>query len=195
MSFSPGTEVNTAENNQAGTSNLALNNLFPAAMTAGTGELNTGAGNVTAGTNFLNTILGGNSANTAAALQPNISQITQGAQNNMNAINTLTPRGGGRSSALFGQSFAPQAQISNLFNSARTNAATALPSIGLQQQQLGTNLFGVGNQALNTATGANSSLGNLGLGANQQSLQRDMGIGSLIGSGINYASGGWFSQY
>ena len=178
MSFGTPSATKTAENNLGGSSNLALNNLFPAAMTAGGNQLASGAQNVTSGTNFLNTILGGNLANTTAALQPDISRITQGTTNNMGAINTLTPRGGGRSAALFGQSFAPQAQISNLFNTARTGAATALPQIGLQQQGLGTNLLGIGGQALGSANQANAAAGNLGLGASQQSLTSAAGLGS-----------------
>jgi hypothetical protein len=192
LSFGTNNTTKTAENNLGGVSNAALNTQFPQVTAAGTNLLNlggqgvnTGGQNVTAGTNFLNTVLGGNAANTAALLQPNIDQIRGSASNNLTAINTLTPRGGGRSSALFGQSFAPQQQINNLFNPMRTQAATALPQIGLQQQGvglqqqgLGTNLFGLGNQALSAATGANTSSGQMGLQQQQINNQLMSGLGA-----------------
>jgi hypothetical protein len=211
MSFGANNTTKTAQNNLSGTSNLALNNLFPAVTGAGSSELSTGGTNVASGTNFLNTVLGGNQANTTAALAPSIGQIQQGTSNNLNAINTLTPRGGGRSGALFSQSFQPQGQIQSLFNNARMGAATALPQIGLQQQQLGTNLFGIGSNALSAANGANSALSSSGLSAQQLAMQQLAGLGGglfslattpfgggtaangllgLIGSGGGYGSGG-----
>lgn len=194
MSFGPSGTTATAENNLSGTSNAALNSLFPSALnlfntTTGLAgpALASGQGNVNSGTNFLNTVLNGNRANTTSLLQPNISQIDQNNQNSLQGINTLMPRGGGRSAALFGQSFAPTSQINNLFNTARTGAATALPQIGLQQEGIGTSLFGLGASglqagagALGQATGANSSLGNIGLQQNMLSLQQAQALGKGI---------------
>ena len=182
MSFGASPTVKTAQNNLSGTSNSALNQLLPAETSAGSGLLGIGGQNVSSGTNFFNTLLNGNSANTAATLAPSINQIQSGVANNLNAVNTLMPRGGGRSSALFGQSFAPQAQIQSLFNNARTTAASTLPQIGLQQQQLGSGLFGLGNQSLNAATGANSVLSNSGMQQQYFSNLLDQQIGSGIGS-------------
>jgi hypothetical protein len=190
MSFGPNNTTKTAQNNLSGTSNLALNNLFPAVTGAGSSELSTGGTNVASGTNFLSTVLGGNQANTAAALAPSIGQIQQGTSNNFSAINTLTPRGGGRSGALFSQSFQPQGEIQNLFNNARMGAATALPQIGLQQQQLGTNLFGIGSNALGAANGANSTLASSGLQAQQLSNQLAGDIGGGLFSLLSLPTGG-----
>lgn len=182
MSFGTNTTSKTAQNNLSGTSNLALNNLFPAVTGAGQNQLNTGAQNVEGGTNFLNTLLQGNQANTTAALQPNIDQIRQGNSATLNAMNTLMPRGAGRSGALFNQSFQPQSQIQNLFNQSRMGAAQALPQIGLQQQGLGANLFNIGNGALSSASGANNALSNSGFQAQQMSNNMVSGIGSgLLG--------------
>ena len=142
MSFGPSTTTKTAENNLSGISNTAVNSQLPTEMASGSNLMGMGGANVQSGTNFLQTLLGGNAANTTAALQPSIDQIRGGTTNTLNAINTLTPRGGGRSGALFSQSFAPQSQIQNLFNQARTGAATALPQIGLQQTGQGANLVG-----------------------------------------------------
>ena len=178
MSFGASPTVKTAQNNLSGTSNSALNQLLPAETSAGSGLLGIGGQNVSSGTNFFNTLLNGNSANTAATLAPSINQIQSGVANNLNAVNTLMPRGGGRSSALFGQSFAPQAQIQSLFNNARTTAASTLPQIGLQQQQLGSGLLGLGNQSLTAATGANSALSNSGLAQEQINNQLVSGLGS-----------------
>jgi hypothetical protein len=191
MSFGTNRSTSTAENNLSGTSNAALNTLLPAETSAGSGLLGVGGNNVSAGTNYFNTLLNGNSANTAATLAPSINQIQGGTANTLNAVNTLMPRGGGRSSALFGQSFAPQSQIQGLFNNARTTAATTLPQIGLQQEQLGGGLFGLGNQSLSAATGANSSLGSLGLQQQQINNQLFGGLGAgLFGLGTTPFGGG-----
>lgn len=148
-------------------------------LAAGQNLLNMGAPNVTAGTNFFNTLLGGNAANTTAMLQPNIDQIRAGNQNQIQALSTLTPRGGGRSGTLFNASYAPGAQIQNLFGGARTTAATALPQIGLGQQGLGANMFSIGNQPLNTATQANAGIADIG----QRQQQMTQQFWSNLGAG------------
>jgi hypothetical protein len=178
MSFGPSATTKTAENQLGGISQQATNQQLPMFNAAGTTALDTGAGNINAGTNFFQTLLGGNAANTAAALQPSIDQIRQGTTGNLNAASTLMPRGGGRSAALFGQSFAPQAQIQNLFNSARTGAASALPQIGLGQQGIGTNLFGLGNQALQIGSNASGNMANVGQQQQQITNQLWQGLGS-----------------
>jgi hypothetical protein len=180
MSFSPNNTTKAAENNLGGVSSQALNNLFPAISGQAQPQINTGAGNVTAGTNFLNTILGGNRAATTAMLQPNIDQINQGINANRNAISTLTPRGGGRAGTLFSLSGAPQAQVQNLFNPMRTTAATTLPQIGLAQQGFGGTLYGLANNALNTASGTNTNLAQLG----QQDRATSLAIASALGQSL-----------
>jgi len=180
MSFSPGNTTKTAENNLGGLSNLAQNQVFPQMTAAGNDALKTGEGNVNSGTNFLNTLLAGNRANTTTALQPNIDQIRSGVDNAIHAVSTLTPRGGGRTSSLFGESFEPQKQMQNLFNSTRTTAATALPQIGLAQQGIGTNLFGLGNQGLSIGSGVNTNLAQLG----QQDTQASRAMASALGGGL-----------
>jgi len=180
MSFGPSGTTKTAENNLGGISSTAVNTLFPQVTTAGGNMLGQGAADVTSGTNFLNTLLNGNKANTTAMLQPSIDDIRKANTNTLGAISTLTPRGGGRSSALFGQSFSPTQQIQNLFNTGRTAAATSLPQIGLGQEGVGTNLFNIGTGALNAGTGASSNLGSMGL----QSQQISNSLFSGLGSGI-----------
>jgi hypothetical protein len=180
MSFGPSNTTKTAENNLGGISSTAVNQQLPMFNAAGGALLPPGEANIASGTNFFNTLLNGNRANTLQTLQPNIDQIRQGQSNALTAINTLMPRGGGRSSALFGQSFAPQGQISNLFNSVRPAAATALPQIGLGEVGAGTGLLGLGNGALNAATGASSTLG--GLGQQQQQMTNNLWGG--LGSGL-----------
>jgi len=156
-------------------------------LNVGQGTTATGTPLVNSGTNFFNTLLNGNRANTTALLQPQIDQIRQGNQNTLQGLSTLMPRGGGRSGTLFGASYAPEAQIQNLFNPARANAASALPQIGLTQQQLGLaqqglggNLFSVGNQPLQTAIGANSNLAQIG--QNQQQITNSLWSG--LGQGL-----------
>ena len=180
MSFGPSNTTKTAENNIGGISNTLTNTAAPSEYGAGGNLLNLGAQTAQPGVNFMTQLLGGNAANTTAALAPNINQIDAGTSGVLKGINTLTPRGGGRYGALFGQSFAPQSQIQNLFNGSRTSAASALPQIGLQQEGLGTNLFGLGNQALSTAGGLNTGLA--GIGQQQQQINNSL-LGGL-GQGL-----------
>lgn len=177
MSFGPSNTTKTAENNLAGVSGQATGQ-STAELGLGTQQLAAGAPNVTAGTNFLDTILNGNQANTSALLAPSIQQAQQGNQAAIQGLSTLTPRGGGRSGTLFGASYAPEGQITNLFNNARTSAATALPQIGLAQEGLGSGLIGTSNQPLSTAAGASSNLGNLGVQQQQVSNSLWGGLGS-----------------
>ena len=179
MSFGPSNTTKAAENNIGGVSNTLTNTAAPTEYGAGQGLLNLGGQTAQPGVNFMTQVLGGNAANTTAALQPSINQIDQGTSGVLKGINTLTPRGGGRYGALFGQSFAPQSQIQNLFNGSRMGAATALPQIGLQQQGLGTNLFGLGNSALGTAGGLNTNLAGIG----QQQQQINNSLFSGLGAG------------
>ena len=150
--------------------------------------MQTGAGNVQSGANYFNTLLNGNQANTSALLQPSINQIGANNANTVSALSTLMPRGGGRSGTLFGASYAPAGQIQNLFNSARTSAAQTLPQIGLQQQGLGANLFGLGNQALGTGGAMDQGLLNYGM-QNREFMNQLYGTvgSSLQGLGSAFA--------
>lgn len=193
MSFGASNTTKAANNNLAGTSNLALNQQFPQVTAAGGDLLNMGNQNTQSGTNFFNTLLNGNSANTAAELSPQINQIRQGSTAALNAISTLSPRGGGRSGTLFNQSFAPQSQVQSLFNPIPGQAAAALPQIGQGQTAAGSNLFSIGNQALSAATGANSPLAQSGLQTQQMSNQLGAGLGgglfNLLTSPLSGKSG------
>ena len=156
-SFGPSQAEKNAQNSLNANAQQASKN-STALFGMGGNNLNAGSGNVQAGTNFFNTLLNGNQANTTAMLQPDIDRIRGANQNTIQSLSTLMPRGGGRSGTLFNESYAPTAQIQSLFNSARSGAAGNLANIGLGQEGIGTNLFGAGNQALNTSTGANQNL-------------------------------------
>lgn len=179
MSFGSSQAVKNATNTQSGLVQDATANSGNQ-IASGNTNLNTGGSNITSGTNFLNTVLNGNQANTSALLQPNIDQIRGANQQQLQALSTLSPRGGGRSGTLFNASYAPNQQIQSLFGNARTTAATALPQIGLAQQGIGTNLLNTGNSALNTAnTGAAT-----GINSQLQIQNRSDAIDSAIGNGI-----------
>jgi hypothetical protein len=180
MSFGPSNTAKAASNNLAGISDTALNKQLPMFNAYGSDALNTGQQNTASGTNFFNTLLNGNQADTTALLQPDINRIKQANQQSLTASSTLMPRGGGRAGSLFSSTYAPNAQIQSLFNGARGSAAQPLINAGLQQQGIGTNLFGLGNQALNTATGANKD--QLDYQLAQQKLTNSMW--SSLGSGI-----------
>lgn len=204
MSFGPSNTQKQANNNLGGTSNLALNDLYPKTTAAGTNLLGTGQqtmqqgqGLFNSGVNFFNTLANGNQGNTAAVLQPNIDQIRQGVQGATQAVNTLQPRGGGRAGTNYGLSFAPQQQIGNLFGQARLAGASALPSLGMQQSNLGLgqaglggNLFGIGAQGLNAATGANSALEQAAYQQQQQSMAKAAALASGIGSLLTFPLSG-----
>lgn len=179
MSFGPSQAQKNANNTQGGITQQAiansqnLNNL-------GGQQLNTGGANVTSGTNFFDTLLHGNAANTSALLAPSIAQNRATNQQQIQAINTLTPRGGGRSGTLFQAGFEPSVANTNLFNTGRIQAAQTLPQIGLAQQGIGTNLFGTGTAALNTGSSSNANLAQQLL---QQQQQQNSVLGGL-GSGL-----------
>jgi hypothetical protein len=195
VSFGSSQSVKNNQNTLAGATNQATGNSTNE-INSGNTQLNTGGQNITSGTNFLNTALNGNQANTTALLQPNINQIRQANQQTLQGINTLSPRGGGRSGTNYAATFAPNQQIQSLFGNARTAAASALPQVGLAQQGIGANLVGAGNNALSTGVqGANASTQNA-LQVQQMSNQIDAAIGSgLFGLattplGIGGTSGG-----
>jgi hypothetical protein len=190
LSFGPSQAVKNATNTAAGITNTATTN-SGGEINSGNANLNTGGSNITSGTNFLNTVLSGNQANTTALLQPNINQIRQANQQTLQGINTLSPRGGGRSGTNYAATSAPNEQIQNLFGNARTTAATALPQIGLAQQGIGTNLVGAGNNALSTATtGANNGIA-AQLANQQRSDNLVAGIGkTLMGLALAPVTGG-----
>ncbi len=137
-SFGPTDQMNQAF------STLGANNT--AASGAAVPNVNSGTSNLAAGANFFKTILGGNQADTSALLQPDINRVNNANQQTLQAVSTLTPRGGGRSASLFALPFQGNQQIQGLFNQARTGAASALPQIGSAQGSLGSNLFGIANQ-------------------------------------------------
>lgn len=190
MSFGSSQAVKNSTNTQAGLVQNATAN-SGAQIASGNTNLNAGTGNINSGTGFLNTVLNGNQANTSALLQPNIDQIRGANQQQLQALSTLSPRGGGRSGTLFNASYAPNQQIQSLFGNARTTAATALPQIGLAQQGIGTNLIGAGNNALNTATaGANYGAQDQ-LAIQQRSDNLVGGIGkTLMGLALAPVTGG-----
>lgn len=178
-SFKVGGDAATAQNNLNGISQQATS-LSNNAVGQGTNLLNTGGSNVTSGTNFFNTALNGNQASGAALMAPQMNQIRQANQNQLQAINTMMPRDGGRGSSLFQAAYSPTAQINSAYGNVRAGAANNLEQTGLAQQQLGTNLFGVGNQALGTGSQASSNMGQLSL--EQQQMQNQWN--SQLGGGL-----------
>jgi hypothetical protein len=180
VSFGASATTKKAENNLGGITDTLTNLQAPKLTGMGDALMGQGQGTVQPAVNLFNTLLAGNRANTTAALQPSIDQIREGSTNSLNAISTLTPRGGGRYGSLFAHSMAPQGQIQNLFNTARTTAAQTLPQIGLQEMGMGTNLFGLANSALGTAGNLNSSLAEIG--QRQQQMKNAMWGG--LGKGL-----------
>lgn len=143
----------------------------------GSSLLNLGNANVSSGTNYFNTLLHGNQANTAALLAPDVARIRGANQNALQAISTLSPRGGGRESSLFQAAYAPTNAITNLFNTQRGTAAGNLANIGLQQGNLGANLYGIGNQYYGTGLGADQAISSAELARQQLKMQGYSGLG------------------
>lgn len=157
MSFGASNQEKQFSNNLGGTSNLALGQMFPTAMRGGSQFMQEGMGNTQQAANFFRNLLSGNQNQTTQMLMPDINRIRGMQQGSLQAASTLMPRGGGRSSTLFGLPFQSNAAIQNLFSGARTNAGNILGQMGLTQSGQGINLFGVGNQALGTANQANTA--------------------------------------
>ncbi len=175
-SFGPSDQMNSATNQ------LTANNA--AASGAAGPNVSAGTANLGAGANFFKTLLGGSAADTSAMLQPDINRVNAANQQTLQAVNTLTPRGGGRSSTLFALPFQGNQQIQGLFNGARTQAAQALPQIGAQQGSLGANLFNIGNQGA-------ESLGKLGLAQQEFTDQQKWKLfQTLAGAAAGFAGGG-----
>lgn len=175
MSFGPTQSVKNDQNQLGGITQSAnansanLNNL-------GSTALSSGSGNTSAGTNWFNTILNGNQANTSALLAPTVNADRTQNQAALQSASTLMPRGGGRSGTLFQSNLQPTASLQNLFNNGQVTAAQTLPQIGLAQQGIGTNLFGAGNSALNTAANATGTNLNSSLQEQQMSNQLAAGL-------------------
>ena len=209
MSFGAPNATKAAENNLGGISQQATG-LSTSLANAGQGLLGQaqpliqqGSGIIQSGlpsleswANYYNTLLNGNQSNTNALLQPSINTIRGGNQNTIQAMSSLDPRGGGRSGTLFNAAYAPSQQIQSLFNTGRTTGATALPQIGSAISGVGSQLAGLGTNVLGTgaglfagasnplaaATGANSSMGNLGIQTQQMSNSLFGGLGGgLLG--------------
>lgn len=179
MSFGPTQQTKQAMNTLGTVGTQAQTNSANE-LQAGGNLLTQGGGPVQTGVNFFNTLANGNRANTTALLQPNINQIRANNQGTLQALNTLMPRGGGRSGTLFGASYAPTSQITDLFSGARTGAAAQLPQLGLAQQGLGANLTSIGNQPLSTAASSAGTLGQLSQAQQQMGLNFWSGLGSGI---------------
>ncbi len=175
-SFGPTDQMNQAF------STLGANNT--AASGAAVPNVNSGTSNLAAGANFFKTILGGNQADTSALLQPDINRVNNANQQTLQAVSTLTPRGGGRSASLFALPFQGNQQIQQMFNGARAGAASQLPQIGSAQGSLGSNLFNIAN------TGA-ESLGKLGLAQQQfTDAQKWKLFQTIAGGAAGFAGGG-----
>jgi hypothetical protein len=157
MSFGPTAAEKAATTAQQGIANTAVQN---AGTLTGLGGANVAAGAsaLTPATDFFKTLLSGNQANTAAMMAPDINRMRAANQNALQSTSTLMPRGGGREGTLFNASFAPTAQAQSMFNTVRGQAAPALANIGLGEQSVGANLFGIGNQALQTGSTTQANL-------------------------------------
>lgn len=81
-------------------------------------------------------LLSGNSAQTSAALAPDINRIRGSEASVLNSASTLAPRGGGRGTTLFGTPMTAEAQTQGLFNQMRPQAAQAAGQLGLQTEGL-----------------------------------------------------------
>jgi hypothetical protein len=190
MSFGGGTDYNRGINNLGGSSNLAMNSLFPAAFHGGQQNLQMGSTNTGQSGNYFNTLLNGNRANTTAMLQPDINRIQGAQQGTLQAASTLMPRGGGRSGTLFQLPFQGNSQIQSLFGGARSGAAGQLGQLGLGQGGLGANLFGQGTSALNSSNQANEAMSELALRQKQMSDQKVAGLANGLFSLLTTPFGG-----
>lgn len=184
MSFKPSAGEQAATGAQQKLADTATAN-STAATTAGQGLQATGTAAINPAINYFSTLANGNRANTTALLAPQIAQIKGANDANLSALSTLMPRGGGRSSTLFNAPWQANQQIQSLYNGVAPTAAGNLANIGSGLVGQGANLFGVGNQALNTAS---NTEGNLFNQAFQQRQSKNNFYSGLGGGLFNLAT-------
>lgn len=179
MSFGPSQATKNATQQNAQIANTAVGN--SAQQTAAGGNLlNVGQSQTGQAGGYWSNLLNGNRAETGQLLAPDIQRMRQQQQQNLQAVSTLSPRGGGRAGALFGLQTALPEQINSMFSQIRPQAAGQLGQLGLGQTGAGTNLFNSGNSALNTGSQTNQGLAQYGL----QQQQATNALWSGLGAGV-----------
>lgn len=192
MAFGKSDQAKSAEANNQSIASTAVTN-SGSAIAQGQGALNTGTQQVQTGANFFNTLAGGNRDASTALLAPDINRIRDANQTALQTTSTLMPRGGGRTAALFARPLSTNDQVNQLYNGVRSSAASNLVGIGQGQQNLGANLFGIGNTALNT--GAQTNTGILNYEQQQQQMKNQLfgQLGAGIGGILTAPLGGFGS--
>jgi hypothetical protein len=131
-------------------------------------------------TDYYSKILSGNQGAMASALAPEIGQINRGFNTAQQTSATLTPRGGPRADIAGDQTFARQGAITNLFQTARPQAAQGLLSTAQSAAGAGSNILGQATNALYGSTVAGQSI----LGQQQQAVDLAAKQGQAIGGGL-----------
>lgn len=124
----------------------------PGAFDTGTGTFGAGINAMQPSLDFFQKLLAGDRSTALSALAPQVSAVTDQANQQREQV-AQGPRGGGTASALVQQPQAETAQLTNLLAGAQTAAAPAAANVGATQAGLGTQEQGVGlgafQQALN----------------------------------------------
>lgn len=123
--------------------------------------------------NYYAGILSGNRSQLASTLAPEVSQIGAGFGQAQRTSAALMPRGGPSAEFNAELPYQQQAAVSNLFQTARPQAAAA-------QASLGTNLLAQGANQLSTSTSAGRDV----LNAQQQQNELQAQQANKIGSGL-----------
>lgn len=176
----------TSGYNSANTIERSLTNTLSTSgsqtQAAGNQLTNAGTAEVQPALDYWTGILSGNSADVAAAAQPQIAASNAQFNSNAKVLDQYTPMGGGRSQALVANKTAQASTNAGILSTTRSGAAPALAgtavseqSAGLQQQSLGIQQLGQAIQSILSKMGIDQQ----GDFANQFSTIMQ-GIGAII---------------
>ena len=113
--------------------------------------------------NYWSSLLGGNRTSAMSALQPEVSRINEGYNQNLQAAGNLMPRGGGRSALLSQAPYERTRDITNLLQTSRPQAAQGLLQTGQAQGNQSQGLYSLILNALGGSQSGTSSLLNYDL--------------------------------
>lgn len=135
--------------------------------------------------NFFRTLLSGDRGAITELLSPELRQVRDNEQQQLNSIAQFGPRGGGMASAVNNVQNQTRGQIADLFQKTRPGAATALEGIASEYANIGLGRYGLEQQGLNSSLGGLEFLNEM---ERRRQEQKGAGIGSLIGGALGIGS-------
>jgi hypothetical protein len=145
-----------------------------------TGLVESGKGKADTGANYFTGLLG-NRSQALSAIDPEVSTIMDQFDAAHRAAAEFSPRGGGRATLNAQKPYQMSGAIGKLLSASRTNAASVLANLGINEEGLGLQQSGQSISALNAGTAAASDLGKLGLAKDERNDKNIAGLGESVG--------------